>query len=135
MPTLPTPRFRPVLLAALLAASASAQVVPDRDVRLGSRSLVGRWSAVEVVGDAAATADLRRGALTTTLVVNPTGHVILRGTDQQEGRGAPSAFSGRIEGDRIRLRGLPGEAEVALFGPRLHLVDPRGRRTVFVRAR
>ena len=124
-----------LVLSLLLAASASDQVAPDRDVRLDGQSIVGRWHAVEVVGDAAATADLRRGQLTTTLVVNPTGHVILRGTDRREGRGAPSAFSGRIEGDRLRLGELPGEAEVALVGWRLHLVDPRGRRTVFERER
>ena len=122
-------------LPLLLAAAASAQVAPHRDVRLGGRSVVGRWEAVEVVGDAVATADLRRGALTTTLVVNPTGHVILRGTDRREGRGAPSAFSGRIEGGRVQLRGLAGTAELALLGSQLHLVDPRGRQTVFVRAR
>ena len=128
------PRLAP-LLSLLLATAASAQVAADRDVRLGGRSVVGRWEAVEVVGDAVATADIQRGALTTTLVVNPTGHVILRGTDRREGRGAPSAFSGRIEGARVHLRGLAGEAEVALLGLRLHLVDPRGRRTVFVRDR
>ena len=135
MLTSSTLRVRPALLTLLLAASAGAQVAPNRDVRLGGRSIVGRWHAVEVVGDADATADLRRGVLSTTLVVNPTGHVILRGPDRREGRGAPSAFSGRIEDDRLRLGDLPGEAEVAVVGRRLHLVDPRGRRTVFERER
>lgn len=134
---------RSLLFAALLAssaliglaASASAQVVPSRDVRLDGVSLVGRWTAVEVVGDRGATADLARGTLSTVLVVNPTGHVILRGADRREGRGAPALFTGVLVDDVLRLRGLPGEAEVQVVGRRLHVVDPRGRRTVFVRAR
>ncbi|WP_412062176.1 hypothetical protein [Rubrivirga sp. IMCC45206] len=123
------------LLAALLAASASAQIAPDRDVRLGGVSLVGRWTAVEVVGDPGATADLARGTLSTVLVINPTGHVILRGADRREGQGAPALFTGVLVEHVLRLNGLPGEAEVQLVGPRLHVVDPRGRRTVFRRDR
>lgn len=126
------------LLVFALPAMAQSQVhriAPDRDVRLGGTSIVGRWSAVEVVGDAVATADLRRGALSVTLAVNPTGHVILRGTDLRQDDGRPTAFSGRIDGRRARFRGLDGEAELALHGRRLHLVDPRGRQTVFVRGR
>lgn len=127
--------MRIALLSALLAVAASAQVPPDRDVVLDGASIVGRWTAVEVVGDDGATADLQRGTLTTVLVVNPTGHVILRGTDTREGRGAPAAFSGMVVGARLWFRGLDGQAELARYGRELHLVDPRGRRTVFRRAR
>ena len=138
------------LLFVVLASGASAQrgiptaprdarpaapVSAERDVTLDGRSIVGRWRAVEVVGDRAATRDLGRGTLTTVLAVNPTGHAILRGTDRREGGGAPAAFSGRIDGPRLRFRDLPGEAELSLVQGRLHLTDPRGRRTVFVRDR
>lgn len=119
----------------VLAATASAQVAPERDVRVDGRSVVGRWHAVAVVGDAEATADLQRGRLTTVLVVNPTGHVILRGTDRREGRGAPAAFSGYLVENALRLTDLPGEARVEMVGLRLHLIDPRGRRTEFRRER
>ena len=133
------PRFLALLLllAALPVAAQSAvsAVLPARDVRIDGQSVVGRWQAIEVARDPAATADLQRGALTMTLVVNPTGHAILRGTDRREGRGAPSAFSGRLVGSRLELTGLHGAAEVEMFGWRLHLIDPRGRRTVFVRDR
>ena len=131
-------RLAALLLAALAAAASgpvAAQVPHARDVRLDGQSIVGRWWAVEVVGDDEATDDLRRGTLTTALVVNPTGHVILRGSDRRQGGGAASAFSGRINGDRVRFKDLPGEAEVEWLGGRLHFVDPRGRRTVFVRER
>ena len=124
-----------ILLLAVAASGASAQprVAASRDVRLAGASIVGRWHAVEVAGDARATADLAQGMLTTVLVVNPTGHVILRGADAREGRGAPASFSGTLAGDRVRFRGLDGEAWVERRGRTLHLVDPRGRRTVFVR--
>lgn len=110
-------------------------VRPDRDVMVDGQSIVGRWTAIEVARDPGATADLQRGTLSMTLVVNPTGHVILRGTDRRESQGRPSAFSGRLAGNRLELAGLPGAARVEMFGWRLHLVDPRGRRTVFVRER
>ena len=122
-------------LLVLLSTAAGAQIAPDRDVVLDGESVVGRWTAVEVAGDAAATADLARGTLTTVLVVNPTGHVILRGTDTRQGRGAPASFSGEIAGRRVVFRDLPGTGELARYGAELHLVDPRGRRTVFVRLR
>ncbi len=129
-------RLAALLLVLAGPALAQTHIGPaSRDVRVDGQSVVGRWRAVEVIGDAAATADLGRGSLTTTLVVNPTGHVILRGVDRRQGRGAPSAFSGRLDGRRLRLRDLDGEAEVGMFGSRLFLVDPRGRRTVFVRER
>lgn len=127
--------MRTALAFALLATSASAQILPERDVRLGDVSVVGRWTAVEVVDDPGATADLRQGALTTVLVINPTGHAILRGTDRRNGNGAPAAYSGSVSGNRLRFRSLPGTAELSLVGRELHLVDPRGRRTVFLRSR
>ena len=130
-------RLPALLLLAALAAPASGQpgraVAADRDVRIDGESVVGRWVAVEVENDARATADLARGTLTTVLVVNPTGHVILRGADTREGRGAPAAFSGLVSDGRLRFNGLDGEALLERHGRTLHLVDPRGRRTVFVR--
>lgn len=127
--------MRPALLLLAFTAASTAQVSPERDVVLDGRSVVGRWQAIEVVGDAAATADLRRGLLSTVLVVNPTGHAILRGEDRRGEAGRPTRFTGYVHGDRLRLPALAGEAELALYGRRLHLVDPRGRRTVFVRER
>lgn len=127
--------MRLAVLLAVLSTVASAQISPGRDVVLNGESVVGRWTAVEVAGDARATADLERGTLTTILVVNPTGHLILRGTDRRQGRGAPAAFSGELVGNRVVFRNLPGEGELARYGAELHLVDPRGRRTVFLRAR
>lgn len=134
------------LIGVTLAASASAQTSLDRlanapaappsaerDVVLDGVSVVGRWHAVEVDGDAQATADLARGTLTTVLVINPTGHVILRGTDTRQGRGAPASFSGYVVNGRLRFSGLEGEALLDRHGRALHLIDPRGRRTVFVR--
>ena len=129
-------RLLPLLVLAALSAAASGQtdrLAADRDVRVDGESVVGRWAAVEVEGDRRATADLARGTLTTVLVVNPTGHVILRGADTRQGRGAPAAFSGTVAGGRLRFNGLDGEALLERHGRRLHLVDPRGRRTVFVR--
>ena len=116
-----------------LARAPAAPPTAERDVVLDGASVVGRWYAVEVTGDHRATADLSRGALTTVLVVNPTGHVILRGADTRQGRGAPAAFSGYIVDGRVRFAGLDGEALLERRGRTLHLVDPRGRRTVFVR--
>ncbi|MEM0962308.1 MAG: hypothetical protein AAGK21_07235 [Bacteroidota bacterium] len=131
------PRSFPAFVLLALAVGTTpgvfGQTGPDRDVRLDGQSIVGRWSATHVVGDADATRDLARGTLSTVLVVNPTGHVILRGADRREGQGAPASYSGRLDGRRLTLTALPGAAEIALFGDRLHLVDPRGRRTVFVR--
>ena len=127
--------MRLAALLLLVSTAASAQIAPGRDVVLDGESVVGRWTAVEIPDDPAATADLARGSLTTVLVINPTGHVILRGTDTRQGQGAPAAFSGEVVGSRVVFRDLPGEGEVSRYGQELHLVDPRGRRTVFVRAR
>lgn len=127
--------MRLALLFVLLSTIASAQIAPGRDVVLDGESVVGRWTAIEVPDDAGATADLARGTLTTVLVINPTGHVILRGTDTREGQGAPASFSGEVVGGRVIFRDLPGEGEISRYGQQLHLVDPRGRRTVFVRMR
>lgn len=142
----PTLVLRLSILLVALATGASAQGALDalanapaapptaaRDVVLGGVSVVGRWHAVEVAGDAAATADLARGTLTTVLVINPTGHVILRGTDARQGQGAPASFSGYVVNGRLRFSGLDGEALLERHGRALHLVDPRGRRTVLAR--
>lgn len=131
-----SPPDRPPMRLALfllLAATASAQA--GRDVVVDGRSIVGRWTAVEVLGDWDATVDVRRGALTTVLTVAPTGQVWLHGTDWERAPGQTQVFEGRIRGDRLRLDGRPGEAELQLLGPRLHLVDPTGRETVFERPR
>ena len=96
--------------------------------------LVGRWIAVDVVGDAEATRDLRRGTLEKTLVVNPGGHVLLRGVDRVRGRGAAESFSGRLVGEALRFDRLPGAASLTVAGTRLLLTDPTGRVTRFVRA-
>lgn len=139
------PVLRLSILLLALTASSSAQTAlrladapaapptAERDVVLGGVSVVGRWHAVEVDGDARATADLARGTLTTVLVINPTGHVILRGTDTRQGRGAPASFSGYVANGRLRFSGLEGEALLERTGRTLYLIDPRGRRTVFVR--
>ena len=96
-------------------------------------ALGGAACVVAVAGDVGATTDLARGTLTTVLVVNPTGHVILRGTDTRHGRGAPAAFSGHVAGGRVRFSSLDGAARLERRGRTLHLIDPGGRRTVFVR--
>lgn len=111
----------------------AAAGAPERDVVVDGVSVVGRWRAVEVADDPQATRDLRDGTLEIVLVVNPTGHAILRGADRRDGGGTPAAYSGRLDGDRLALRGLPGAAHVAVWGRHLVLDDPRGRRTVFVR--
>ena len=107
-------------------SARSAPVAADR--------LVGRWMAVDVVGDAEATRDLRRGTLEKTLVVNPGGHILLRGVDRVRGRGAGESFSGRLVGEALRFDGLPGAARLTAEGTRLLLRDPTGRVTRFVRA-
>jgi len=119
-----------LLLLLVLPAAAHAQT---GDVALSGRSVVGRWLALDVVGDAEATRDLETGALVKTLVVNPGGHVILRGVDRARGRGAAAAFSGRLVGETVAFRDLPGTARLAFDGRRLVLTDPAGRRTTFVR--
>lgn len=121
-----------LLLALVLPAAARAQT---GDVALGGRSVVGRWVAFDVVGDAEATRDLQSGALQKTLAVNPGGHVILRGIDRIRGRGAAASFSGRLFGETIAFRDLAGTARLAFDGRRLVLTDPAGRQTRFVRAR
>ena len=101
----------------------------------GSPSLVGRWLALDVVGDAEASRDLQSGALEKVLVVNPGGHVILRGMDRVRGQGAASSFSGRLVGETVAFRDLPGTARLAFDGRRLVLTDPTGRQTRFIRER
>ena len=95
-----------------------------------AEAAVGRWLAVEVRGDRDATRDLRRGTLAKVLVVNPGGHVILRGVDG----GAEAAFSGTLRGRIVTFRDLPGAALLSLEGTRLVFSDPSGRTTEYVRA-
>lgn len=121
-------------------ASSRARVEPagrraaERPTPVSVDRLVGRWIAVDVVGDAEATRDLRRGSLEKVLVVNPGGHVLLRGVDRARGRGAAESFSGRLVGDRLRFDSLAGAASLTVEGTRLLLTDPTGRVTRFVRA-
>ncbi|NNF59225.1 MAG: hypothetical protein HKN04_13400, partial [Rhodothermaceae bacterium] len=44
----------------------------------------------------------------------------------------PQAFTGRIVGTRLRLRGLPGEGRLAVRDGRLRLHDPSGVTTAYV---
>ena len=116
---------RPVTPApAVVVVAPTIQVVDDETV--------GRWIAVDVVDDADQTADLRRGVLEKTLVINPGGHVILRGVDRAPG-GGTAAFTGRLIGRVVTFAELPGAAYLAREGTRLVLIDPTGRRTRFVR--
>jgi len=124
--------MRSLLLALALAVTAHAQPSAD-DVRIDGRSIVGVWEAVEVLGDWEASEDIRSGALTTVLRIEPGGAVRLRGTDWKRAQGRTVLLEGHIHDNRLRLTGLPGEAELQRLGPRLHLVDPRGRETVFER--
>ena len=93
---------------------------------------VGRWIAVDVVGDAEASRDLAQGALEKILVVNPGGHVILRGVDHRRSAD-PVAFAGTLVGRVLTFAELPGAAILAREGTRLVLIDPSGRQTRFVR--
>ena len=136
--------MRTLLLAlSLLAASGasgqaidphggSSPLLAERDVLLGTTSIVGRWDGVEVRGDRTATLDLHEGRLTKVLVVNPTGRATLRGWDGRENGGLPEAFAGRVVRDRLHLYDLPGAATLSLWRGRLLLTDPGGTTTVFV---
>ncbi len=95
-------------------------------------SSVGRWIAVDVAGDEEQTRDIRTGVLEKTLVVNPGGHVILRGVDRAAGGGTVS-FSGTLVGRVLTFAELPGAAILAHEGTRLLLIDPSGRQTRFIR--
>lgn len=120
--------MRAALLLSLLvvAAPASGQTA-------GGLPLVGRWLAVEVRGDAAATADLADGRLEKVLVVHPGGRAMLRGTDHAQDAGRPQQFTGRVDGSALRLDGLPGVARLRAEGRRLVMADPRGVETVYLR--
>ena len=93
---------------------------------------IGRWIAVDVLGDEAQTRDIRTGVLEKTLVVNPGGHVILRGVDRAPGGGTAS-YSGTLVGRVLTFADLPGAAILAHEGTRLILIDPSGRQTRFIR--
>ncbi len=110
------------------SAGATAQqvVVPD------DADKVGRWIAVDVLGDDAQTRDIRTGVLEKTLVVNPGGHVILRGVDRAPGGGTAS-YTGTLVGRVLTFADLPGAAILAHEGTRLILIDPSGRQTRFIR--
>lgn len=114
------------LLLLLFAGTASSQTVDGLPV-------VGRWLALSVRGDDAATADLTFGRLEKVLVVHPGGRVLLRGTDRVLGEGRSPQFSGRLHGRRLRFDDLPGTAMLHADGQRLRLTDPRGVETVFLR--
>ena len=107
------------------AARAPARVPVDT-------AKVGRWIAVDVLGDDAQTRDIRTGVLEKTLVINPGGHVILRGVDRAPGGGTAS-YTGTLVGRVLTFAELPGAAILAHEGTRLILIDPSGRQTRFVR--
>lgn len=122
-------RFAALLSLVVLAwpAVAVAQSVDGVPV-------VGRWLALRVVGDEAATADLTFGRLDKVLVVQPGGAVTLRGTDRVMGQGRDAQFTGRLTGSRLRFADLPGTATLRVEGHRLVVRDPRGVETVYLRA-
>ena len=120
-----------LLLAALVALSAAA--LPAAAQSVDGLPLVGRWLALSVRGDDAATADLAFGRLEKVLVVHPGGRVLLRGTDHVLGEGRSPQFSGRLRGRRLRFDGLPGTATLRADGRRLVFTDPRGVETLFLR--
>lgn len=95
-------------------------------------SILGAWSAVEVVGDALATRDLADGTMEQTLIVGSNGRAVLTGVDHRAG-GTPVAFTGRITGNRIQFAGMEGAGVLLMSGRRLILRAPTGRSTVFAR--
>jgi hypothetical protein len=95
-------------------------------------SVLGAWTAVEVVGDAQATRDLSDGTLEQTLIVSSNGRAVLTGVDHRAGSG-PVTFNGRITGSRIAFTGMEGAGTLLMSGRRLLLRDPSGRSTVFER--
>ena len=111
----------------------SPAVAPVRTTPATAETAIGRWIAVDVVGDDEQTRDIRTGVLEKTLVVNPGGHVILRGVDRAPGGGTAS-FSGMLVGRVLTFAELPGAAILAHEGTRLLLIDPNGRQTRFIRA-
>ena len=123
---------QPAETPARRAAAPFPSAVPDEAQDALARAAVGRWIAVDVVGDAAATRDLERGTLEKVLVVNPGGHVILRGTDRAQSAD-PVSFSGTLAGRVLTFADLPGAAILVLDGTRLILVDPSGQQTRFIR--
>ena len=122
-------RRPPVAAPAPAPPARPAATRPTSDAELP----LGRWIAVDVVGDAEASRDLARGTLEKVLVVNPGGHVILRGVDRAESAD-PVSFTGTLVGRIVRFAELPGAATLVREGTRLVLTDPAGRRTRFVRA-
>jgi hypothetical protein len=137
-------RARPLLALLVLAASAvgcrttqpsdgGPTVAARGDVTVDGVSVLGAWTAVEVVGDAQATRDLEDGTMEQTLLVGSNGRVTLTGVDRREGSG-PVSFSGRVTGSRVQFTGMEGAGVLLMSGRRLILRDPGGRSTVFVRA-
>ncbi len=120
-PPAPAATRQPVAAPAARATPVTADAPP-----------VGRWIAVDVLGDEAQTRDIRTGVLEKTLVVNPGGHVILRGVDRAPGGGTAS-YTGTLVGRVLTFAELPGAAILAREGTRLVLIDPSGWQTRFIR--
>lgn len=107
--------------------------IVERDVVVDGVSLLGVWDAVGALDEPDVDDDLRNGALTETLVVNPRGRVVLSGEDARADTGRQS-FEGRVDGNRIAFDGLPGVATISVRSDgRLVVTDPLGRRTVYER--
>ena len=123
---------QPMATGVLDIYGAPSRLTPERDVVVGGRSVVGRWLALEVEGDARASRDLADETLVKVLVVNPGGRAILRGVDRRVDA-APEVFLGSLADGDLAFDGLDGAARLELDGRRLVLTDPRGRRTRFLR--
>ncbi len=117
-----------VALLALFTAASPTLAQPADGV-----ALTGRWLALEVRGDRAATDDLASGRLEKVLVVHPGGRALLRGRDHAQDAGRPAQFTGRVDGGALVLDGLPGAARLRAEGRRLVVTDPRGVETVYLR--
>lgn len=138
VPTRPTIQRLPVHPVSVAATpvldpgGAPSSLSDSREVVLDGTSIVGRWEAIVVADDPAATEDIRLGTLAKTLVINPTGRVTLRGRDARQAAGTPVAFTGAIQDATLRLDELPGAATLWLRESRLHVLDPGGTITIYI---